>query len=140
MGLSTIFTGLKRLAYEGFRRHTWQHPDEVIELLGIRPGATVADLGSGTGYFTFRLAEAVGPSGRVYAVDVDRGLNAYIAERARREGRDNVIAVRAESGDASLPDGSVDLVFSCNAYHHLENRVAYFRALQRCVRADGRVA
>ena len=66
-------TGFKRWAYgEGPSRDAWQFPDRVIQSLDIEPGDRVADLGAGDGYFTFRLAEAVGPSGIVYAVDIDR--------------------------------------------------------------------
>ena len=56
---------LKRCAYEGINRDAWQHPEQVIQSLGIQPGYHVADIGSGSGYFTFRLAEAVGPAGKV---------------------------------------------------------------------------
>jgi len=72
---------LKRFAYEGFSRDSWQQPDRVIEALGLEPGDHVADLGSGSGYFTLRLAQAVGPTGKVYAVDVDEAMNDYLRER-----------------------------------------------------------
>ena len=65
---------LKRSAYDGFGRDGWQQPDRVIEALALEPGARVADLGAGGGYFTFRLADATGPDGLVYAVDVDPGM------------------------------------------------------------------
>ena len=67
-------TTLKRYAYEGFNRDKWQKPEEVIRALRIQPGQVVADLGSGSGYFTFRLARAVDPGGKVYAVDVEKGV------------------------------------------------------------------
>ena len=61
-------SALKRFAYEGFGRDRWQHPERVVRELAIGPGMRVADLGAGGGYFTFRLADAVLPGGRVYAV------------------------------------------------------------------------
>src|SRR5262249_8042116 len=79
VALSAGCTRMKRFAYEGFLRDRWQHPERVIASLGLQPGAAVADLGSGGGYFTFRLARAVGPTGKVYAADVDQDLNDYIA-------------------------------------------------------------
>src|SRR3990172_9550282 len=97
--LAVACTQLKRCAYEGWGRDEWQQPERVVEALGLEPGARVADLGSGGGYFTFRLARAVGPTGKVYAVDVDEDLNAYVAERAREEGHANVETVLAEYTD-----------------------------------------
>jgi SAM-dependent methyltransferase len=93
--------GVKRCLYEGVGRDDWQKPDEVVALLDIREGSRVADLGAGGGYFTFRLADAVGDAGRVYAVDVDESMVAYLRERAAREGRDNVEAVLATFDDPS---------------------------------------
>ena len=133
-------THFKRFAYEGFRRDTWQHPDRVIESLAIHPGDHVADLGSGGGYFTFRLARAVGSSGKVFAVDVDRGMTDYVATRARGEGVANVEVILAKYDDPLLPESGVDLLFTCNTYHHLENRAAYFRNLRKYLRPGARVA
>ena len=120
----------KRYSYEGFARDTWQKPDEVIALLGVAPGERVADIGAGGGYFTFRLADAVGPEGRVYAVDVDDDMVGYLRERAAEEGRTNVEVIRGEFHDPLLPNGEIDLVFSCDTYHHLEQRVEYFTRLR----------
>ena len=67
-------TTLKKCAYEGFGRDGWQQPERVMQSLAIKPGERIADLGSGGGYFTFRLSQAVGPTGKVYAVDVDKDM------------------------------------------------------------------
>ena len=132
--------GLKECAYVGWGRDGWQEPERVVQALDIVPGARVADLGSGTGYFTFRLADATGEEGRVYAVDIDEQLVEYLAERAREEGYSQVEVVQAEPDDAKLPDGGVDLVFTCNTYHHIGERDAYFRRLRDSLRPGGRVA
>ncbi len=124
-------SGWKRFAYEGFRRDSWQQPDRVIEELGIEPGDYVADLGAGGGYFTFRLAEAVGPGGVVYAVDVDEDMTGHLAERAADEGHRNVEVILGGYDDPRLPDGEVDLLFTSNTYHHIQDRVAYFANLRR---------
>ena len=76
-----------------FSRAAWQLPDRVIDSLEIRPGDRVADIGAGVGYFTFRLADAVGPSGKVYAVEVDDDLVAGLERGAREAGHDNVFVV-----------------------------------------------
>jgi ubiquinone/menaquinone biosynthesis C-methylase UbiE len=112
----------------------------VVQTLAIQPGAQVADLGAGGGYFTFRLADAVGPTGKVYAVDVDKGNLDYIAQRAKEQGYTNVETILAKYDDPLLPQKGVDLIFTCNVYHHLENRTDYFSSAARYLKPDGRVA
>jgi predicted methyltransferase len=143
LGLALLAAGCgaaKRLAYEGFGRDEWQQPERVVADLALASGAKVADLGSGGGYFSFRLARAVGPSGRVYAVDVDAGMNEHVADEAADQGLANVTTVLAAFDDPRLPE-RVDLLFTSNTYHHLENRTAYFRAVrERYLAPGGRVA
>jgi arsenite methyltransferase len=130
----------KRFAYEGIDRDEWQRPDAVVALLGIGPGDRVADLGAGGGYFTFRLAEAVGESGRVYAVDVDDDMVDNLAKQARERGAANIAAVRGEFDDPKLPDGEIDLLFVCDTYHHITDRPDYFRRVLIDLAPRGRVA
>ena len=107
-------------------RDRWQQPEVVIHSLSLQPGNQVADLGAGGGYFTFRLADAVGPTGKVYAVDIDKGNLEYIANQAAKRGYRNVETVLAKPDDPLLPEGTVDLIFTCNTYHHLTNRTELF--------------
>jgi predicted methyltransferase len=139
LAVGTGCTYLKRFSYEGWGRDRWQQPERVIATLALQPGMRVADLGAGGGYFTFRLADAVGPSGIVYAVDVDDGLLEYVRARAAETGYANVVAVRAAPDDASVP-ARVDLLFTCNTYHHLEDRVRYLAGVRRYIRPGGRIA
>lgn len=120
-------------------RDAWQKPQQVVERLDIGSGARVADLGAGGGYFTWYLAAAVGPQGKVYAVEIDETALAIIEKEIKSRGVMNVVPIRAEPGDAKLPE-PVDLVFSCDTYHHMEDRVAYFQALARYLKPDGKVA
>ena len=93
LALLTCFSlgcSYKRWAYEGPGRDTWQQPERVVEALTLAPGQAVADLGSGTGYFTGRLARAVAPGGSVYAVDVDADVQEELRERMTEESVDNV--------------------------------------------------
>lgn len=132
-------SALKRQAYAGFGRDRWQQPDRVVQALGLKPGDRVADLGAGGGYFTFRLAEAVGESGVVYAIDVDGGMLRDLARRAAGAGIENVRTVHAAADDPSLPE-RVDLMFLSNSYHHIPDRLAYFRRATGHLRPGGRIA
>jgi len=119
-------------------RDEWQMPDRVIDALAIESGHRVADIGAGTGYFTVRLA-ARSDIARVYAVDIEPAMVDYITERAGREGLDTVTAVLASADGPNLPE-PVDRILIVNTYHHIPNRVAYFRALTERLRPGGRLA
>ena len=121
-------------------RDEWQKPAELVKALAIRPGMAVADLGAGTGYFSRRLSAAVGPDGTVFAVEPEPKLLAYLRERAEREKTANVVPVLASLDDPRLPPRAVDLVLVVDTFHHIDGRIAYFRALQRALRRGGRVA
>lgn len=131
---------LKQCAYEGVNRDDWQQPQRVIAALNIRPGDQVADLGSGSGYFTFKFAAAVGPAGKVYAVDIDADMVDLIAKRAKQQPASNIDPILARPDDPLLPKTGVDLIFTSNTYHHIDNRVAYFSNLRKYLRAGGRIA
>lgn len=131
---------LKQCAYEGFTRDQWQQRDRVIESLQIRPGDQVADIGSGGGYFVFSLAKAVGPAGKVYAVDIDEEMTGLVAQQAKKEGARNVEVIVAKPDDPLLPLSGIDIIFTSNTYHHLDNRVSYLRNLHKYLRPDGRIA
>jgi len=131
---------VKRWAYEDFgQRDEWQQPERVVAALNLARGDHVADLGAGSGYFTLRLADAVGPHGRVYAVDVDDAMLDHVAKEAAEAGATQVVPLRAAPDDPNLPD-PVDLVFTSNTYHHLGERVDYLRRLRDDLRPGGRVA
>lgn len=123
-----------------FTRTGWQLPQQVIESLELRPGDQVADIGAGGGYFTFRLADAVGPTGRVFAVDVDEDVLQELRDEVRERGYTNITVVRGEFDDPLLPDGEIDLVFVCNTYHHIDGQTAYFDRLRTDLEPEGRVA
>jgi len=124
---------------QGINRDAWQLPEQVIAKLDIKPGDTVADIGAGEGYFTVPLARAVGPSGRVFAVDVDDAKLDALRASVAASGQRNVTVVRGEYADPLLPDGAIDLVFSCNTFHHIDARIAYFDRLKSDIAPGGRV-
>src|SRR6185503_14709191 len=119
---------LKQFAYEGFNRDSWQQPDKVITALNLHPGEIVADLGSGGGYFTFKLARAVAPSGKIYAVDIDKDMIELIDKRLKEQQSGNdVETFLATATDPLLPQTGVDLIFTVNSYHHIADRVPTLR-------------
>lgn len=120
------------------QRDAWQKPHEVIQALALKPDAVVADIGSGTGYFSARFAHMV-PKGRVYGVDTEPDMVKYLAERAKRDGLKNVIAVAGTPGDPRLPE-KADLIILVDVFHHVEDRERYFRKLRESLKPGGRVA
>ncbi|RPH66825.1 MAG: class I SAM-dependent methyltransferase [Burkholderiales bacterium] len=134
------FSGAERWAhvFDDPKRDAWQKPHEVIQALALAPDATVADIGAGTGYFAVRLANML-PTGRVYAVDIEPDMVRYLAERAKREKRDNMVALAGAPDDPRLP-GKVDLILMVNVFHHVDDRARYFRRLSASLKPGGRVA
>jgi ubiquinone/menaquinone biosynthesis C-methylase UbiE len=128
---------LERL--ESPERAAWQKPDEVVAALHLAPGAVVADVGAGPGYFTLRLARAVGSTGRVYGIDVEPRMTALLAERAREAGLANVVPVLAPDGDG-LPPEPVSLLLLVNAFHHFPDGPATLRRLAGSLAPGGRIA
>jgi ubiquinone/menaquinone biosynthesis C-methylase UbiE len=120
-------------------RDAWQKPEEVVALTKIDPAMVVVDVGAGTGYFELRLSRAVGPSGRVLALDVEPDMIRYLKERGAREGWTNVEARLAATDDPDLSDASVDRVLVVDTWHHVPERVAYAKKLRAALRAKGRV-
>lgn len=120
------------------KRDAWQKPHEVIQALDLRQDAVIADVGAGTGYFAMRLANMV-PKGRIYAVDLEPGMVSYLRERAKREKRDNVVAVAGAPDDPRLPE-KVDLILLVDVYHHVDDRERYFRNLRASLKPGGRIA
>lgn len=131
---------LKQFAYEGFNRDSWQQPDKVVAALNLHSGDVVADLGSGGGYFTFKLARAVAPSGKVYAIDIDKDMIELVNKQLAEEPEKNVEAILATPTDPLLPQTGVDLIFTVNTYHHIADRVGYFANARKYLRPGGRIA
>jgi len=122
-------------------RNADSQPDAILAALRIQPGWTVADIGSGGGYFSFRFAEATGPSGTVLAVDVNKDYLEYVAAEAKKRGLGWVRTVQAHPESSGLNEASIDLAFCRNVYHHLpDDRIAYFRGLKSALKKDGRLA
>lgn len=120
-------------------RDAWQRPEEVVRLMEIAPGATVADLGAGTGYFLKHLSKAVGPEGRVLALDIEPSMVEYMRDRATREGLANVEARVVAGDDPGLAAGSAHRVLIVDTWHHIPDRPAYGRKLAAGLAPGGAV-
>jgi predicted methyltransferase len=120
-------------------RDTWQKTTEIFEAMGVGPGAQVADVGAGGGYFTVRLARAVGEAGRVFAVDVDGRALDRLRGRVENERLSNVEIVRGEVDDPKLAPGSIDAALIVNAYHEMDHHKSMLEHLRRALRPGGRL-
>src|SRR3954469_12559823 len=99
--------------------------EEVMDLAGIKPGMSVADVGAGEGYYTVRLARVVGPKGRVLAEDIVPDVRDQLSDRIQRERLDNVAVKLGTADDPMLPPGSFDRVFLVHMYHEVQSPYAF---------------
>ncbi len=120
-------------------RGAMQHPAQIMELLSIRPGDVVADVGAGSGYFTIPIAKAVGAKGRVIATDIRQEMLDYIAGRLEKEGLENVQLLKVEPNDPGLPVGAVGTVLMVDVIHYVKDRVDFARKLKGALAPGGRV-
>jgi predicted methyltransferase len=115
------------------------HINRVMDVLGITPGKTVADIGAGSGWFTVRAAKRVGESGIVYAVDINPEAVRYIGDRAQKEHLPNVKTILSKSDDPLLPAAAVDSVLLLKTYHEVAQPVALLRNLRASLRPGAKV-
>jgi arsenite methyltransferase len=127
-------------ALERPERDQYQQPEKVIEALNLNPGMVVADIGAGSGYFTRRIAEAVGDTGQVIAIDVEQKMLNYNKQKLEKIGLVNRVRfILAETDNPSLPEHSADMVFLCDVYHQLAYPVDYLANTKPALTPNGRV-
>jgi len=124
---------------EAERRIEGLQVPRVIEALNVKPGQRICDLGSGSGLFTRPLAQAVGPQGAVYAVDIDPGLLKHVEKTAQEQKLANIKTVLAAEADPKIPE-PVDLIAIIDTLHHIANQPTYLKNLRRYLRPNGRIA
>jgi ubiquinone/menaquinone biosynthesis C-methylase UbiE len=123
-------------------RAAWQKPDLIMDALQIAEGATVADIGAGSGFFTVRLARRVEENGLVYAEDIQQPMLESIKRRVSREGLTNVITRLGTDTDANLPKGALDAVLVVDVYQEVEeadDRIRFLRRLADTLKPRGRI-
>jgi SAM-dependent methyltransferase len=113
--------------------------NRVMDILGVAPGKSVADVGAGSGWFTVRAAKRVGVSGLVYAVDINPEAIHYIDDRAKKEQLQNVKTILSHPDDAGLPAGSVDAVLLLKTYHEVAQPIVLLRNLRPALRPGAKV-
>jgi ubiquinone/menaquinone biosynthesis C-methylase UbiE len=118
-------------------RDEWQKPAAVIASMRLAPDMRVADVGAGTGYFEPHLSKAVGPNGKVLAIDIEADMVRWTNERAKREGLANVEARLGAADDPKLEPASLDRVLVVDTWHHVEDRAAYAKKLAAALRPGG---
>ena len=120
------------------KRDAYQKPHEVVTALDLKPGSVIADIGAGSGYFSFRFAHHVG-TGKVYAVDISPDMILHMNRRIRDAGIANVTTVLAPPDDPLLPDSSLDYVFICDTWHHIEKQDQYLAKLKKMLKPGGQL-
>ena len=121
-------------------REAEQRPAEVIRAMGLKGGEVVVDLGCGTGWFARRLAKAVGPSGKVYAVDIQPEMLELLRGYLAKEEIANVEPVLGTETDTRLDPGSVDWILMVDVYHEFQQPKAMLEAIRRTLKPKGKVA
>ena len=119
-------------------RDKWHQPDKVMDLVGVRKGMIIGEVGAGHGYFTFKLSERVGESGKIYANDISRSALKYLSDRCKREGITNIQTIIGEVEDPLLPK-DLDMVFIVNAFHDLDRPVELLNNLSLSLKPEAPV-
>lgn len=125
--------------WESPERDAWQQPAVLVAAMGIEPGMSVADIGTGTGYLLRYLSEATGPEGSVYAIDVEPAMVEWVGQRATNEGWTNVIATLAPYEGPGVDAASIDRAVMVNVWHHIEEREVYATNLLEALKPGGSI-
>jgi Methylase involved in ubiquinone/menaquinone biosynthesis len=121
------------------KRDAYQKPHEVMMALDLKPGEVIADIGAGSGYFTFRLSHSVGANGKVYAVDVSPNMILHINRRIRDLKATNVVTMLADPDDPLLAEQSINRFFMCDVWHHVENPSKYLATMKKMLKPGGEI-
>ena len=124
---------------ERAEREAEEAPSKAIAALNILAGQAIADIGAGSGYYSVRLAKAVGPSGRVYATDIQPEMLALLKQKVDRDALANIELVLGGETETRLPDNSVDLAIMVDVYHELSQPQAFLKSVRRALKKDGRL-
>jgi ubiquinone/menaquinone biosynthesis C-methylase UbiE len=116
-----------------------EEPDRAIDALGLKAGDVVADIGAGSGYMSVRMAERVGPAGRVYATDIQPQMLALLQQRLNKDRITNIVPVLGAIDDPKLPEGQLDLELLVDVYHEFSQPQRMLRGMRRALKPTGRL-
>jgi ubiquinone/menaquinone biosynthesis C-methylase UbiE len=125
--------------FETESREIFHYREKIAAAVGLKPGMQVADIGAGTGLFTLPFSQAVGDTGKVYAVEIARNFLAHIKARASKANAANVETVLCTDRSVELPEASIDLAFICDVYHHFEFPHASLASLHKALKPGGQL-
>ena len=120
-------------------REDEEAPSKALDALELKPGMVVADIGAGSGYYSSRIAKRVGPTGRVYATDIQPGMIEMLDRRIKSEGLTNVTTILGGMDDPRLPPTSIDLAIMVDVYHELQEPQLFLQRLKGAFKPDGRL-
>lgn len=121
-------------------RRIWLPPADVLGAMNVHSAHTIADVGAGTGYFSLPLALAVGPLGKIYAVDAQHEMLLLLRHKLDEAQVSNVELIHAEADNTRLAAGTCDLFFAANVWHEFEDRGAVLKEAARVLKTGGQVA
>lgn len=124
---------------ERLEREEEEAPAKALDALELKAGMVVADIGAGSGYYSARLARRVGPTGRVFATDIQPGMIDLLNKRVSAERLENVTTVLGGVDDPKLPPRSLDLAIMVDVYHELQSPQVFLQRLRECFKPDGRL-
>ena len=128
---------IERFEKEG--RDAFDHRKEILAALDLKPGMTVADIGTGTGLFARAFAPLVGDEGKVFAVDISEKFIHHVEQTAAGQGLKNIVGVLCEPDRVKLPPNSVDLAFICDTYHHFEFPASTMRSIHSALKPGAKL-
>jgi ubiquinone/menaquinone biosynthesis C-methylase UbiE len=121
-------------------RDQLERPDEVIAAMHLKDGDVVAEIGCGTGFFSRRLAKAVGAQGKVYAEDIQPEMLSLLQEYAAKDGDANIVTVLGTATDPKLPEGQMDWILLVDVYHEFQEPKPMLARMREALKPDGRIA
>jgi ubiquinone/menaquinone biosynthesis C-methylase UbiE len=122
------------------RLNRLQPPGKVLDVIGVRPGMTVAEIGAGRGRYVVQLAVRVGREGKVYAEDIDAAALEHLRRRCRRWQLENVEVILGDIADPKLPPARLDMIWIVSSYHHFADPVTLLRRARSALKPGGRLA
>jgi ubiquinone/menaquinone biosynthesis C-methylase UbiE len=122
--------------YEYQHRDSYQKPDKVLEVIGVKPGMVIGEPGAGKGYFTLKLARKVGPTGKIYANDIAQKELDILKSKVKKQGLTNVVIIKGKVTDPLFPEGQLDMVFMSYVLHDLSRPVTFLENLKPSLKAN----